>query len=107
MALPESVYTSVSDQKRFIFRLNFFFKKVLVMAFSIFCFGISALDFFYLSDLLECCLTVLVESKGHRIILFLFASLLFSKNPKTFVDHHALHFALCIVLALDLLWSTS
>ena len=54
LILPESVYTSVSDQRRF-FRVNLlFFKNVLVIAFSIFCFGISALDFFYLSALLEC-----------------------------------------------------
>ena len=72
-------------------------------------FEISALEFFYLSDLLEFYLGVLAESRGRRIILFLFTSLLFSKNPKTFAYHHALHFALCIVLALDLdlLWSTS
>ena len=72
-------------------------------------FEISALELFYLSALLECCLGVLAESRGRRIILFLFASLLFSKNPKIFAYHHALHFALCIVLALDLdlLWSTS
>ena len=69
-------------------------------------FEISALELFYLSALLECYLGV-VESRGHRIILLLFASLLFSKNTKTFAYYHALHFALCIVLALDLLWSTS
>ena len=44
---------------------------------------------------------VLVEFEGGRNILLLFASLIFSKNPKTFAYHHALHFALCIVLALD------
>ena len=51
---------------------------------------------------------MLAESEGGRIILLLFASLMFSKNPKTFAYHNALHFALCIVLALDLdlLWST-
>ena len=38
LTLPESVYTSVSDQRRF-FKAKFFF-KVLVMAFSIFCFGL-------------------------------------------------------------------
>ena len=72
-------------------------------------FGISALEFFYLSALLECYLSLLAESesRGRRIILLLFASLLFSKTPKTFAYHHALHFALFIVLALDFLWSTS
>ena len=50
----ESVYTPVFYQKRF-FRVKFLFQKnVLVIAFFIFCFGISALDFFYLSTLLEC-----------------------------------------------------
>ena len=56
-------------------------------------FDISALEFFYLIALLGCCLCVLAESRGRRIILFLFVSLLFSKNPKTFAYHHALHFA--------------
>ena len=72
-------------------------------------FEISALELFYLSALLECCLCVLAESEGGRIILFRFASLIFSKNPKTFAYDNALHVALCIVLALDLdlLWSTS
>ena len=72
-------------------------------------FEISALEFFYLSALLEYYLGVLAESRGRRIIIFLFVSLLFSKNPKTFAYHHALHFALCIVpsLDLDLIWSPS
>ena len=72
-------------------------------------FEISALELFYLSALLECFLCVLAESEGGRVILLLFSSLIFSKNPKTFAYHNALHFALCIVLALDLdsLWSTS
>ena len=91
----------------FFFRVNFFFKNVLFIAFFIFCFGISALDFFYLSALLECFLSVLAESGDCRIILFLFISHFISKNPKTFSYHHALHFAFCIVLALDLLWGTS
>ena len=70
LILPELVYTSVSDQRHF-FRVNFFFKNVLVIAFSIFCFGISALDFFYLSTLLECRLYVLAEFGGCRTILLL------------------------------------
>ena len=72
-------------------------------------FEISALEFFYLSALLEYYLSVLAESRGCRIILLLFVSHFISKNPKTFAYHNALHFALCIVLALDLdlLWSTS
>ena len=70
LILLESVYTSVSDQRHF-FRVDFFFKNVLVIVFSIFRFGISALDFFYLSTLCECCLSVLAESRGSRIILLL------------------------------------
>ena len=70
LTLLESVYTSVSNQRHF-FRVNFFFKNVLVIAFSIFCFGISALYFFYLSTLLECYLSVLVESGGCTTILLL------------------------------------
>ena len=71
------------------------------MAFLIFLFEIRALEFFYLSDFLECCLGVLAESRGRRIILLIFVSHSISKNPKTFAYHHALHFALRIVLALD------
>ena len=69
-------------------------------------FEISALELFYLSALLECFLGMLAESRDRRIILLLFASLLFSKNTKIFASHYALHYALCIVLALDLdlLW---
>ena len=37
LALPEFVITSVFYQKRFFFSLNFFFRKVLVMASLIFC----------------------------------------------------------------------
>ena len=106
LILPESVYTSVSDQRRF-FRVIFFFKNVLVIAFSIFCFEISALDLFYLSALLECCLSVLAEFGDCRIILLLFISHFISKNPKIFAYHYALDFSFCIVLALDLLWSIS
>ena len=107
LILLESLYTSVFYQRRF-FRVKFlFFKNVLVIAFSIFCFGISALDFFYLSALLECCLSVLAESRGCRIILLLFISHFISKNTKIFAYHHALHFSFCIILALDLLWSSS
>ena len=35
LILPESIYTSVSDHRHF-FRVNFFFKNVLVIAFSFF-----------------------------------------------------------------------
>ena len=90
-----------------MFRVNFFFKNVLVIAFSIFCFGISALDFFYLSTLLKCYLSVLVECGGCRSIILLYYLIFISKNPKIFAYHYALHFACCIVLALDLIWSIS
>ena len=70
LILIESVYISISDQRHF-FRVNFFFMNVLVIAFSIFYFGISAIDFFYLSTFLECCLSVLAESGGCRTILLL------------------------------------
>ena len=84
LTLPESVYTSVSDQRRF-FRLDFFFlKEGFCHGIFDFLFGISALDLFYLSALLECCLSVLAESGGCRIILLLFVSHFISKNLKTF-----------------------
>ena len=98
LALPGFVYTSVSDR-------HFFYAKFFLrfLSWHFFWGGISALDFFYLSALLECCLSVLAESRGRRIILLLFVSHSISKNPKTFAYHHTLHFALCIVLALDFL----
>ena len=82
-------------------------KNVLVIAFFIFCFGISALDFFYLTTLLECCLSVLAESGGCRIVLLLLYLIFISKNPKIFAYHNALHIAFSIILALDLLWNIS
>ena len=79
-------------------------KNVLVIAFFIFCFGISALGLFYLSALLGSCLIVVAESEGGRVILLLYY-LIYSKNPKIFASlhHYALHFAFCMVLALGLL----
>ena len=62
LALPESVYTSVSDQRCF-FRLIFFLKGSCHGIFN-FLFGISALELFYLSTLRECYLIVLAESGG-------------------------------------------
>ena len=53
----ESVYTSVSDQRRLLVRI--FFLNVLVIAFYIFCFGISALGLFLLNALHGCFLIVL------------------------------------------------
>ena len=108
LALPESVNTSVSDQKRF-FSLNVFFQESSCHGIFDFLFEISALESFYLSTLLECCLCVLAEFGVGRIILLLFVSLYFQKIQKTITYHHALHFAFCIVLALDLdlLWSNS
>ena len=71
LILLESVYTSISHQRHLFFRVNLFFKNVLFIAFTIFCFGISALDFFYLSNLRECCLIVLADSGDSRIIILL------------------------------------
>ena len=90
------------------FGVKFLFQKnVLVIVFSIFCFVISALDLFYLINLLECYLIVLAESGGCRTILLLQYLIFISKNKKIFDYHSALHLAFCIVLALDLLWSIS
>ena len=101
--LLEFVYTSVSDQRRLL--RQFFFKNVLVIAFSIFCFGISALGLFYLSALCGFFLIVLAESGGGRIILLLYY-LIFIQKSKIFASlHHyaSLHFAFCMVLALGFL----
>ena len=83
-----------------------FFKNVLVIAFSIFCFGISALGLFYLGALLGCCLIVLAESGGGRVILFLYYLILIQKIKKIFSSSHhytLLHIAFCMVLALGFL----
>ena len=78
------------------------------MAFSIFCLRLVHQSYF---TLVLCLDAVYVCLQSLRVIesFFCFLHLLFSKNPKTFAYHNALHFALCIVLALDLdlLWSTS
>ena len=93
---------SVSDQRLF---LSWFLKNV-VISFSIFCFGISALGLFYLSALLGCCLIVLVESWGGRFILLLYYLIFIQKIQKylLLLHHYAsLHVAFCMVLALGLL----
>ena len=60
-----SVYTSVFYQRRLLVRI---FLNVIVIAFSIFSFRISALGLFYLGALLGCCLMVLADSGGGRVI---------------------------------------
>ena len=62
-----------------------FFENVLVISFSIFSFGISALGLFYLSSLLGCCLIVLAESGGGRVIIFLSYLILIQKIKKYFL----------------------
>ena len=96
LALPESVNTSVFDQKRFFFSLNFFFQESSCHGIFDFLFEISALEYFYLSALLECCLCMLAESGVGRIILLLFISLYFQKIQKylLIIMHCILHFAL-------------
>ena len=88
------------------FQGKFHFKNVLVIAFSIFCFGISALGIFYLSALHGCCLIVLAESGAGRVILLLYYLIFIQKIQKylLLLHHYAsLHFAFCMVLALGLL----
>ena len=83
-----------------------FFKNVLVIAFSIFCFGISALGLFCISDLRECCLIVLAESGDGRVILLLYYLILTQKITKIFASSHhyaSLHLGFCMILALGLL----
>ena len=77
--LLESVYTSVSDQRRILVRI---FLNILFIAFSIFCFGISALGLFYLSALREYGLIVLAESGASRVILFLYYLIFIQKIQK-------------------------
>ena len=72
------------------------FENVLVISFSTFCLGISALGLFYLGALLGCCLWVVVESEGGKVIFLLFISFN-SKIQKHFyfcIVMHCLHFAL-------------
>ena len=97
LILLEFVYTSVPDHGRFL-RVKFLFlKNFLDIAFSIFCFGISALEFFYLSTLCKCYLIVLAESGGGRIILLLCYLIFIQKIQKylllCIVMHCTLHFA--------------
>ena len=98
--LLESVYTFVSYQRRF---LVWIFENVLVISFSIFCFGISALGFFYLSAFLGCYLIVLAESGSCRVILFLYYLILIQKIQKNCffcIIMHCCIVAFCMVLAL-------
>ena len=86
--LLESVYIPISDQ-RYLVSLNFWKCSCHLI------FGISALGLFYLGAFLGCCLIVLAESGGCRVILLLFISFN-SKNTKTFsfcIIMHCLHFA--------------
>ena len=72
-----------------------FFKNVLVIAFSIFCFGISALGIFYLSALRGCCLIVFEESGGGRVTILMYYLILVQKKQKylLFASLCILHFA--------------
>ena len=91
--LLESVYIPVSNQRHLV-SLNFF--KCSCHFIFYFCFGISALGLFYLSALLGCCLIVLPEFGGCRVIYLLFI-LFNSKIQKHFsscIVIHCLHFAL-------------
>ena len=51
-----------------------FFKNVLLIAFLIFCFGISALGLFYLGTLRGCCLIVLAKSGVVESLFFFIIS---------------------------------
>ena len=51
---------------------SLFLSFVLVILLSIFCFEISALGIFYLGALLGCCLWVVAESEGGRVMFLLF-----------------------------------
>ena len=89
-----SLYLPYVSGKRLFF--IWFLKNVLVVSFSIFCFGVSALGLFYLGDFLGCCLVVLVESEGCRFILFLLSHLIQK------IQKHLLFASLCIVCILHL-----
>ena len=86
---------------KMLFSLNFW-----KCSYHFFWGGISALGLFYLSALLGCCLLVLIESRGCRVILLLYYLILIQKITKIFASlHHyaSLDFAFCMVLALGLL----
>ena len=87
------------------FFISIFFRNVLVIAFSIFCFGISALGLFYLGALLGCFMIVLADSGGGRVIILLHCLILIQKIQKICFLHHDafLHFGFCMVLALGFL----
>ena len=46
-------------------------RDVLVIHFLLLCFDIRALGLFYFGALLDCCLRVVAESEGCRVIFFL------------------------------------
>ena len=89
--LLEFVYTYVSDQRRLLVRILL---NVLVIAFSIFCFGISALGLFYLGALLGCCLIVLAEFGGGRVIILLHYLILIQKIQKKIAFCIIMHFCI-------------
>ena len=78
------------------------FENVLVISFSTSCFEVSALGIFYLGDLLGCCLWVVADSEGSRVIFLLFISFN-SKIQKTFFFLHSYaFFSYCISMVLAL-----
>ena len=68
--LLESIYTPLSDQRLLSIR----FLKIFLSFIFYFCFEISELRIFYLGSFLGCCLWVVVESEGCRVIFLLSVS---------------------------------
>ena len=95
LMLLESVYTSISNQRHF-FMVNLFFKNVLVIAFSIFCFGITGLEFFYLV-LCVSAIWLCLQSLGVVESFFCFSISFFQRIQKylllCIIMHCTLHFA--------------
>ena len=93
---------SISNQRLF---LIWFLKMFLSFHFLFFVFEISALGIFFLSTLLGCCLWVVAESEGCRVIFFLFISFNSKIQKKNCFLHSYALFAFCtsMVLALGFL----
>ena len=103
LALPESVYTSVSDQKRF-FQAKFFLRRFLSWHFRSFvwdqCIRVLLPQCF--ARVLFMCACRVQGLQNHS---FAFCISFYFKKSKNICLSSCIAF--CIVLALDLLWSIS
>ena len=96
LALPESVLTSISDWKRFFQSKFVFYRKFLVMAFSIFCLRLVHQSSFTLVLCLDAVYVCLQSLRVVESFFFFLHLLYFQKIQKhlLIIMHCILHFAL-------------